>query len=112
VDTLLELMRDTDEDVRDWATFGLGVLGNLNSEEIRDAFWQTIHDSNRDVREEALVALSKRKDRRVLPVLIAELSQPEITDRVTEAAEAFLSEEEQATERSPVDYIAALKKRL
>jgi HEAT repeat protein len=97
--------------VRDWATFGLGVLGDLDSEEIRDALWQRMKDPNRDVREESLVGLGKRKDQRALPALIAELNQPEISDRVIEAAEGFLSETEQAEERSPSDYVAALKKR-
>lgn len=111
VDTLLALMQDVDEGVRDWATFGLGVLGDLDSEEIRDALWRRMNDSNRDVREESLVGLGKRKDRRALPTLVAELGQPEISDRVFEAAQAFLSETEQAADRSPVDWVAALKKR-
>jgi HEAT repeat protein len=111
VDTLLALMEDVDEDVRDWATFGLGVQGDLDSEEIRDALWRRMNDSNRDVREESLVGLGKRKDRRALPALVAELNQSEISDRVLEAAQAFLSETEQAADQSPGDYVAALKKR-
>jgi HEAT repeat protein len=110
VATLLALMQDVDEDVRDWATFGLGVQGNLDSDEIRDALSQRLTDSNKDVREESLVGLGKRKDQRALPTLIAELNQPEISDRVIEAAEAFLGDKEQTADRSPGDFVAALKK--
>lgn len=110
VDALLALMQDVDDDVRDWATFGLGVLGDLDSDEIRDALCQRMTDLNRDVREESLVGLGKRKDQRVLPELIAELSQREISDRVKEAAEWFLDENEQRADWSPVDYAAALKR--
>jgi HEAT repeat protein len=56
VDALLVLMQDVDEDVRDWATFGLGVLGNLDSEEIRYALCQQLIDPNRNVLEESLVS--------------------------------------------------------
>jgi HEAT repeat protein len=112
VDELLGLMRDADEDVRDWATFGLGVLGDLDSPEIRDALWERVSDPNRDVREESLVGLSKRKDQRAVPALIDELNQPEISSRVIEAADAFLVDKERAADRSPGDYVAALKKHL
>ena len=111
VSPLLALMQDVDKDVRDWATFGLGVLGDLDSQEIRDALWQRMRDANRDVREESLVGLGKRKDQRALPALIAEFDQSEISPRVIEAAEAFLGEKERADDRSPGDYLAALKRR-
>jgi HEAT repeat protein len=111
VEALLTLMQDVDDDVRDWATFGLGVVGDLDSEEIRDALWQKMSDTSRDVREEALVGLGKRKDQRALPALITELDQPEISDRVTEAAAAFLGEKENRADRSAGDYSAALKGR-
>jgi HEAT repeat protein len=39
IDSLLLLMEDADEDVRDWATFGLGTLGSSDSPEIREAFF-------------------------------------------------------------------------
>jgi hypothetical protein len=62
------------------------------------------------VREESMVGLGKRKDQRGLPALIAELNQPEISDRLIEAAEAFLTDNVQRADRSPGDYVAALKK--
>ena len=65
-ETLLRLTQDTDEDVRDWATFGLGVLGNTDSDEIREALVRRLNDSDEDVREEAMVGLGKRNDQRVL----------------------------------------------
>jgi HEAT repeat protein len=110
VDALLALMQDTDEQVRDWATFGLGVLGDLDTNEIRDALFQRLADPDTDVLEESLVGLSKRKDQRALHSLIAELNKPEISYRVKEAVELFLGEHEQRANWSPVDYAAALKK--
>jgi HEAT repeat protein len=110
VGALLELMRDTDEDVRDWA-FGLGVQGDFDSEEIRDALCQRLTDSDRDVREEALVGLAKRKDERVLPSLIGELSQSEISYRVKEAAEALLGQNEPRDNLTPSDYALVLRNR-
>ncbi len=108
-DALLALMRDDDEDVRDWATFGLGVLGDLDSDEVRDALWQRISDPCPDVREESLVGLARRKDQRALKVLIAALNQPEISDRVREAAAEFLGE--QHADHTSNDYMALLKQR-
>ncbi len=109
-DALLALMQDVDSDVRDWATFGLGVLGDLDSNEIRDALCQRMTDPDEDVREESLVGLSKRKDPQALPQLIVELNQPDVSDRVKEAAESILSVSEQRIDRSPSDYVAELKK--
>ena len=102
-------MRDADEDVRDWATFGLGVQGDLDSDEIRDALWQRISDPSPDVREECLVGLAKRKDHRALEVLVAALNQPEVSNRVREAAAEFLGE--QQADHTSSHYIALLKER-
>lgn len=111
VGALMSLMQDSDEDVRDWATFGLGVQCELNSEEIRGALWQRMTDPSRNVREESLVGLSKRQDKRAIPELIAELNQLEISDRVIEATESFLGENEDTENWKPGNYVDALKKR-
>ena len=86
VETLIELMRDEDEDVRDWATFGLGVLGDADSPAIREALVERLGDSYPDAREEAVEALAKRKDLRVLPALLELLQAETMCDCAEEAA--------------------------
>jgi len=88
VEALLELMRDEDEEVRDWATFNLGNLGDADSPAIREALIERLGDSYPDAREEAAVSLAKRKDLRALPVLI-ELLHADTMSLCTEEA-AFL----------------------
>jgi HEAT repeat protein len=111
VEILLLLMQDTDEDVRDWATFGLGVLGNSDSAEIREALARCLNDSYEDVREEAMVGLGKRKDQRVLPALLLALEQPNITDRVIEAAGLMLGIDDEREGWKGPDYATALRER-
>jgi len=91
VETLLELMRDEDEDVRNWATFNLGSLGDADSPAIRDALVERLGDSFPDAREEAVEALAKRKDLRVLPAL-KELLQVETMSSCAEEAAYYLLE--------------------
>jgi hypothetical protein len=57
VEGLLKLTSDADDDVRDWAVFGLGVQGDTDSAEIREALLRCLDDANEDVREEAAVGL-------------------------------------------------------
>ena len=88
---LLALMRDPDEDVRDWATFGLGQLSDADSAEIRDAFARRLDDPFIDVRVEAMAGLAKRRDPRALPPLIRQLDHlPEGLNGVIEAGLAWL----------------------
>lgn len=66
---LMLLMMDPDEDVRDWATFGLGVWSEEDSGLICDALAQRLGDNFEGVRLEAIAGLSKRGDIRALPAL-------------------------------------------
>ena len=66
VKTLLTLLEDTDDEVRDWATFAVGVLGDQDSPAIREVLHGKLNDPSADVREEALVGLAKRHDARVV----------------------------------------------
>jgi HEAT repeat protein len=62
---LFTLTRDEDSDVRDWAVFGLGVQGDVDSPEIREALLERVTDVDEDVREEAVVGLGRRRDPRL-----------------------------------------------
>lgn len=94
VSTLLKLMTDRDSEVRDWATFGMGVLGDFDSPEIREALVQNLSDSDEDVREEAMVGLAKRKDPRSLPELMNALANKEPSIGVLDASNFLLERTE------------------
>jgi HEAT repeat protein len=72
--TLIELMDDADDKVRDWATFVLGTQCRVDSPGIRDAFRKRLTDSFEEVRDEAVWGLAQRKDPQGLKLLIDRLS--------------------------------------
>lgn len=108
VQGLLKLTSDTAARIRDWAVFGLGAQGNEDSSAIREALLRRLDDTDEDVREEAAVGLGKRRDRRLLPKLLAMLDAPEIKVRVAEAAVALLGLDRDNPEWVAEDYKAAL----
>ena len=111
VSILLKLMQDTDEDVRDWATFGLGVQGVCDSAAIRDALMERLADCNGDVRQEAMVGLAKRQDQRVLSSVLSALQEPATTQLAVEAACFLLGMENELTDWNGDDYVKALRER-
>jgi HEAT repeat protein len=108
VSILLKLMQDTDEDVRDWATFGLGVQGVCDSAAIRDALMERLSDCNSDVREEAMVGLALRQDQRVLAPVLSALQEP-ATKLAVEAACFLLGMQNERTDWKGDDYAMALR---
>jgi HEAT repeat protein len=108
VSGLLKLTSDEDDDVRDWAAFGLGVQGDADSPEIRQALLRCLDDSNEEAREESAVGLGKRKDQRLIPKLLEMLNQPELKIRVALAAAALLGLDKDPPEWEAADYKAAL----
>jgi HEAT repeat protein len=111
VRALIALMEDPDAGVRDWATFGLGVLGDADSTEIREALLKRTIDPDSDARGEAFMALANRKESRAIPALIAGLNQGELSDHLREAAESFLGDSEEHAEWGPDDFVEALRLR-
>ncbi|MDP3701131.1 MAG: HEAT repeat domain-containing protein [Hylemonella sp.] len=73
IDALLRLARDDSDAVRDWATFGIGTMQEVDDQKIRDLLWVNLQDKDEDVRGEALVGLAIRKDERIIPVLLKQL---------------------------------------
>jgi HEAT repeat protein len=108
---LLLLMKDEDEEIRDWATFGLGVQGDLDTVEIRAALIERLSDSNEDVRNEAMAGLGKRRDQRVLACLVAALAESEVSRPVIEAACSMLDMDVDREDWTTADYLSALQER-
>jgi HEAT repeat protein len=110
VEGLLKLTSDPDEEIRDWAVFGLGVLGNADSPEIREALLRCLTDANENVREEAAVGLGKRRDKRLVPALRIMLAADDFSVRVGEAAAALAGMDRDPPEWTAEDYRAAIAK--
>lgn len=64
-----------------------------------------------DVREEAMVALGKRKDERVLSALLSTPEQAATPDRAVEAASEMLDMQNEGEDWKGADYAAALRGR-
>jgi HEAT repeat protein len=111
VGALLPLTRDADDDVRDWATFGIGALGKLDSPDIRDALVDRLGDSFEDVRQEAMVGLARLKDQRVLSALLSVLELPSVADITIDAASEMLGKQDDVLGWTGRDYAEALRDR-
>lgn len=109
--SLLPLMQDVDAAVRDWATFGLGVQGDGDSAVIREALAARLADANQAVREEAMLGLAKRQDRRVLDAVFSALGGSPLCDRIIEAACFLLGIESTPTSWNAADYTKALQEK-
>ncbi|RKH73027.1 hypothetical protein D7X96_02960 [Corallococcus interemptor] len=90
IQTLIQLSRDSDEDVRNWATFSLGTQAEeVDTPELRDALFDRLTEPDIELRGEALVGLALRKDPRVLEPLRRELESSYVIVLAVEAAQAL-----------------------
>ena len=65
--------------------FGIGTLIEKNNKDIRDALWNRINDKHQETRHEAIVGLSKRKDKRIYDIIKRELLDGEYGTLLFEA---------------------------
>lgn len=73
IETMIQLSQDSDPNVRNWATFGLGSSIDKDSEEIRNALAARLHEVDNEIRWEAILGLVVRADDRMIPVFLNDL---------------------------------------
>jgi HEAT repeat protein len=71
VAALITLSADEDGDVRDWATFSLGVQIERDSAELREALAARLGDRHGDTHAEAVRGLARRRDERALEAALS-----------------------------------------
>ncbi|MGI9119845.1 MAG: hypothetical protein ACR2G7_06975 [Acidimicrobiales bacterium] len=86
---LIPLSGDAVEDVRDWATFGLGSILDIDSQAVRTALAARLDDAHFDTSCEALVGLAKRKDARAFERTLALLQEGSVPRLAVASARAL-----------------------
>jgi HEAT repeat protein len=89
--TLIELSNDVDEEIRDWATFGLGAQLTVDGLDVRSALWARCFDPNPAVRAEGICGLARRRDPVAVPFVAQLLAAGDIDSAPVQAA-AFLAD--------------------
>lgn len=109
VAALAKLCDDTDKDNRNWAIFALGVIGDADSEDLRQFFLAHLADPFEEARVEAIASLGKRQDPRVVPTRIKMIRNTGPGMVLLEAARDLLEMDEDLPNWYAKDYIAALE---
>lgn len=73
IETLIKLSTDKKNNIRNWATFGIGTQIARDNKNIKEALWNRINDKHQETKLEAIVGLAKRKDNRVNEIIKREL---------------------------------------
>ena len=82
--TLQVLSRDPDQEVRNWATFGLAE-SDSDDEETRAALLARVHDTFADARAEAIYGLARRRDPKALELVEREIASGNSGDLILRA---------------------------
>ena len=90
LNSLIELSRDEDSKVRDWATFAIAARDD-DGEHVREVLLDRVADSDFDTRSEAIWGLARRRDPRALPLLLEAFEGAEVGTLFVEAA-GFLAD--------------------
>lgn len=98
ISTLIRLTEDSDAEIRDWATFGLGTIGRVNTSEVRAALLRRLTDEDDDTRHEAVCGLARCRDVRVAQALKDALVEAPDNFDLQEAAARFLGIEDECYE--------------
>jgi len=86
VNTLIFLMSDRESSIRDWATFGIGSLIQIDNPKINKALWARVLDKHEETRSEAILGLAIRGDKNIKEVIIQEMEEEDCGSLLFEAA--------------------------
>jgi HEAT repeat protein len=89
VDALIALSEDLDDDVRNWATFGLGTLSERRDDRVCDALARRIADPHDETRGEAWAGLASKGDARAFAAVLASLESDALWLLAIEAAQSY-----------------------
>jgi hypothetical protein len=84
---LIRLSRDGVDAIRDWATFGIGSILEIDNDDVRAALFARLTDSSKDVRDEAVAGIARRRDTRAVEIVADFLAEDTVGPLVFEAAE-------------------------
>ncbi len=88
IDTLMQLLADSEPQVRDWATFSLSMT-NEDTPQLRDALLERMQDPDFSTRSEAAIGLARRNEPRGITLLLECLKSDRVGELYVEAAEMY-----------------------
>ena len=89
IETLIELSKDKFSLIRNWATFGIGTLSDLNNNQIITALWLRTKDKHQETKLEAILGLANRNQVLVKQQIIQELKNGEFGILLFDAVKAL-----------------------